>query len=319
MVYFLDRHLSKIWFVLIFLLPATALADEGANGEVEAPQGPVELRFTIDDPLRYQVETRTQISYDERPDFEPHHHSSMTVEYRPITDTERDLMPRWNVDVAESSPTVRTGISVLASIADFKSDFEQPTVMTEAAIHHQVLKNGAFSFRLTPRGEIGDIQIHPPTNPIARGSIEEMIRLLAASHPALPEEAVQPGDSWSESLELAVEDDYVETEQQGSLDYEFRRWAPCDGSICALIEVESAIDATGAFRARTLHTDTTSNARGRGQILLHVEAGRIVESNWSFEINGTTKTDRSDHGHTERVVDLDFRIDVSTEFVLVDP
>ncbi len=303
--------------LLVLLLPTTGFADDVEGGDDELPDGPVELRFTVDAPLQYRVETRTRLSYEDRPDFEPIYHSSMTVEYRPLAEPERDLMPRWHMDL-EGDQTVSSGISLLATITDFTGAFEQPTGLTEAAASHQTLKGGVFSFRLTSRGEVGDIQVHPPTNPIARGSIEEWVRLLAASHPTLPEEPVEPGDSWSHELELSVEDDYAATEQHVELRYELQGWERCDESRCAVIDVEYNAEATGRFIARALHTDTASSATGQGQFQLDIDAGYIRESSWNVEVDGATKTERRADDHNEQVLEIDFHHHVDTGFILID-
>ena len=256
------------------------------------PDEPVELRITADEPLYYEIAGRLRIDVDDY-DFQTDYRSALLVEYRPVSELRRQRLPRWASDVS-TEDSIADGQPMVARISDFSAIFEHPLQFRGSTYPHRLLQDARFSFRLDERGRIGDVQIHPPTNPVARATLEDIIRLLAQSHPALPEEAVGPGDTWSDSVELLSEGDSAQWEQRLETEYRFHQWVRCGSAACAQIEVERDIDVVGQHRGRRVDTDSSADATARATVLFRPDTGRIISSHWRLSADTQTSAERND-------------------------
>lgn len=306
--------LHKWLLVAVILLPTTLSAEP--TDRLVAPAEPVELRFSFDEPIRYDVRTKLGMEYAEQPELEPNYQSTMTVEYRHFPRQSRDLMPHWPMHIEALADESPRGTPVVATISEFSGAFDSPDELTESANHYQLLSDAVFSYRLTPRGTVTDVRVHPPTNPQARASVEELVRLLAMSHPALPEEAVEPGDRWSDQIDLTAEDGVVEQHLDLKLDYHFKEWTRCEQAFCAVIDIDQKMTARGQFAAGHLQTDSDATGSGKGRIVFNPSAGKIVESSWDIDVQGSTQTERRDGDMSEIVVDFDYDLAAHTAFDL---
>jgi len=274
------------------------------DGDSEMPPDePIELRVAVDEPLYYEIAGRLRIDVDDY-EFESDYRSALLVEYRPVSDLRRQRLPRWDSDdLAEHSVT--GGQPIVARVSDFSAFFRHPLQFREAPHPHRLLQDARFSFRLDERGRIGDLQIHPPTNPVVRATLEDVIQLLDQSHPALPEDAVAPGDTWSDSTEIQREDDSARWEQQLDTEYQFRQWVRCGNAVCAQLDVERSIDVVGTHHARRVSTDGSASATADAAILFRPDDGRIISSHWRLSADTHTAAERDDgeslHGYDSAI------------------
>ena len=256
------------------------------------PDEPVELRIAVDEPLYYEIAGRLRIDVDDY-DFQTDYRSALLVEYRPVSELRRQRLPRWDSDVS-TEDSIADGQPMVARISDFSAIFEHPLHFRGSTYPHRLLQDARFSFRLDERGRIGDVHIHPPTNPVARATLEDVIRLLEQSHPALPEEPVAPGDTWSDTVELLSEGDSAEWEQRIETEYRFHQWVRCASAACAQIKVERGIDVVGQHRGRRVDTDNSADATARATVLVRPDDGRIISSHWRLSADTHTSAQRDD-------------------------
>lgn len=303
-----------------WLIAALVFVPAIAVGEPESvpPEDPVQLRFQLDDPLTYDVHSRLHIEYPERPDLHPHYESSFVVDYEPLTETGRALLPSWAMNVGENDVDPADGFPVVATVSGFSARFDHPPALTDPGLHYQLLRQATFSYRLGARGGVSDVRVHPPTNPVIRTSVEELVRLLAVSHPPFPDHSVEPGERWSDTAKLSMGVDDFEITQQLNAEYHFTRWIPCRDGYCALIDVEQDLDARARYAVGRLVTHTESEGTARGRLLFDPDRGHLVDARWEIDLTGHTHTKRHTDDATETTVEVPFELDVETTFKLSD-
>lgn len=281
------------------------------------PDTAVALRFDFDRTNTYQVRNSLRIDYDDRSHIASAYQSGHYVEYYPIDEQRRDELDYWPIDVdTDGDIDLGDTTTMRVSIGNTSNIFEQPDPLSSRTDAYSLLRQATITFRITDRGAIGDVRVHPPTNPLMRSSIEELIRLLAASHPPLPEEYISPGDSWTDTVEWSADSDDARLSQEATLTYTFERWATCDGDYCAVIDIDQDIEARGSYYAGTLETGTVSTGAGVGRILFDVQEGRVVDSQYNVTARGATQTVREDDDDGEPVNDFSFGLHVNSTATL---
>ena len=301
-------------------LPATVDLDS-AEDVASPPDDAVLLRFDFDKPKSYEVRGGLRLLYDHRPDFSPLYQSGLHVEYRPIDEDTRRRLPRWPMQVlADEDDGIDDSHSLIqVDVAEAVGAFDAPDELTDTTQVHPVLREAALTLRVSERGAISDVQVHPPTNPLLRSNLEELIRHFAASHPPLPEDPVSLGDRWTDSISWSVTDDSAELEHSADLTYTFDGWAPCAGSLCAVIDIEKDTSATGVYYAGTLRTDSASTGKALGRMLFDVDGGRVVDAQWNLQARGATKnvnTQSQDPGPLPVRFQFGFGIEMDTAVTL---
>lgn len=289
--------------------------------DFEAPDEPVLLRLDYDEAISYEVANRFQMEFEENPDFRQRFHSDMAIDYRPIDATTRDQLPVWeSTSLADDRDP--TGQRLLATISDYSAGIDAPHALDSPTWSYQLFRNARFSFRITDRGDVNDLRFHPPTNPVLRSSVEELVSLLATSHPALPQQPVEPGDHWTDTVDISLDDEteISETElgQTIELRYDFTDWVPCGNTACALIHVGQDIEATGFMKVRRYATNTTSSAVGAGAFLFDVEQGRIVQSDFNITADSSRLSERDTDEGTETADEMDMEMEVDSVMKLVE-
>ncbi len=285
--------------------------EDSAHDTEGMPEKAVALRFQFDRTMTYEVRNALRLHYDHRPDFAPVYQSGLFVEYYPIDEDYRDELARWPVDI-DSEDTAVDGALLRLRIGNAVGSFDAPEALTDDTDVHPLLRDAVLSFRISDRGHIGDVQVHPPTNPLSRSSIEEMIRLLSASYPPLPEQDVSPGDSWENTVEWSVGDDDAELEHSAKFTYTFEKWTPCESGHCAVIDIEQVIDASGTYFSGTLQTDGVSSGESLGKVVFDVDAGLVVGAQWNLDARGATMTTRTEKPDSEPINDFGFGLNVDT-------
>ncbi len=301
--------------------PERRVVEERPQREAaEHPDGPVELRFRFDEPMRFDVSATSRMGFEDRPGLRQFYQSGMAVEYRPITELQRAQLPAWQmqIDAAKDNEVHEEHQILLASIFRFSGSFNEPRELSDTARTHQLLKDAHFSFRVSDRGEVSDVKIHPPTNPLVRSSMEEMIRLLVESHPVLPDEAIEPGDSWTQSIKLEADDESVVRTQDVELEYTFNDWTRCGPTYCARIDVEQSVNAAGRYTVRNVETRSATDGSGSGWFLLDPRRGRIIRSHWTVDSQGDTNVRRRKEDTIEEVTSIRFNLSVETTIRLIE-
>ena len=295
-------------------LPPLAAPDDG---EEDPPAEPVELRLDLDESLTYQVVGQLRQSFEHRPDFETDYRSGLTVEYRPISEEERHRLPRWGVDL-ETDDDRPFDQSILMTVTDFSRIFDSPSHFRPPHESHQLMNQARLSFRLSDRGHLSDIRVHPPTNPLMRAGIEDAIRLSATSHPPLPRDPVEPGDKWSDSIDTTSSDEGTEQSYRLELDYEFRGWTRCGDHHCVVIDVDHRLDSSGRQESRHLINETVASGDGTARLVFDPWQGRIVSSHWATSAAGDTETTRRQEPD-ETIRHFDFQTEMETTMRLTGP
>ncbi len=285
--------------------------------DLEPPSEPVALRFRFDEPMRMDVNNSSRMGFDQRPDLRQIYHSGMALEYTPISHEERDALRAWPI-ASDDREAPDDAVPVLVTIYEFSGTFESPHELTDSARTHQILKDAAFSYLISPRGQVYDFRVHPPTNPLARASLEDLQRLITGSHPLLPDEPVEPGDTWTDSIELAFEEGNVVKTQDVTLTYRFERWGRCDMAYCALIEVDLEVKAAGRLTDGDFETQSGSVGTSSGWILFDHETGRVVRSRFELDTQGNTTARRRVGDTIEDLATARFNLNVLTRMELLD-
>lgn len=284
----------------------------------DPPEEAVSLRFRFDSPTRYRVNNTSRMGFEDRPGFRQVYNSGLSIEYRPISQLQRDLFPQWPMEVELSEAPEVLGQPILVTISAFSASFDQPFPLQDTARTHQLLKDAAFSYRITDRGNVSDLRIHPPTSPLARSSIEEVVRLLAASHPLLPEDDVEPGDSWSHTISLEADDEGVIKTHEVELTYTFDKWSRCGLHFCAVIDVDQEMKAAGRMVQSNQETRSATAGTSTGSFLFDPQEGRIIRSRWDLDAQGNTKVLQRTPQEVAELVNTNFHLNVTTEVDLLD-
>lgn len=290
-----------------------------ADDEASPPEDPVVLRMTLDEPATYEVVSRLQMNYDNRPHFRPDYRSGLLVEYRPVDHHYRDRLPAWPLELTPADST--DGQPVVATVTDYSAFFAQPPALGDPARMHSVLRDATFSYVLDDRGAIADLRIHPPTSPLIRASVEELSHLLDATRPLLPDHPVEPGDTWTDTIAVEIADDDGERDTEIETRYTFNAWQPCPSGFCALIEVEHQFDASGLRQLINLQNHGDARGAATSRILFDPDAGRVVSSFLETDADGTTATVRpsdSEEAPPEVLRDYQFELSVKTSMRLLD-
>lgn len=299
------------------IAPIPDVGDLERGDNAEPPDAAVSLRFDFDQTKTYKIRNGLRIHYDHPGDFAPVYQSGLFVEYYPIDADTRDEMSYWPVDIdTEAGDADDDGRLVRVTVGGALGVFDEPEAFSNTTSVHPLLRNATLTFRITDRGAIDDVRIHPPTNPLLRSSIEEVIRLLAASHPPLPDDDVNPGDEWTQTVEWSAQDDTGELEHSVQLHYIFERWAPCDDAFCAIIDVKKDVEAAGIYRSGTLQTDSSSVGDGAGRIVFDANEGRVVDAQWNLDARTATLTTRKNDPDSAPVNDFGFDMEVDTAITL---
>lgn len=334
---------------VVVLLPASALADTGPDSpfddfpelegpdaeartalnpgdapdleekseEVSPPDEPVELRLNLEERVDYEVASRLQLSYGDRPDFEPEYRSGLTVQYRPVSQTRRRQLPGTPLEVGDTEEP-QGGEGMMMTVTDFSGLFAHPSGLDHPARTHAPLRDARLSFRLGDRGQISDLRLHPPTNPTLRANAEEMMRLLTSMRPTLPEEAVQPGDDWTDTVSVQTGDEEVERSHELDIEYTFEDWTRCGPTHCAVLKAQYQLEATGTREVVHLRTDGEAAGTTTGRLLFAPASGRVVSSQWTTDVEGETTSVRPETPE-EPVHDFEFELRVRTAMHLIDP
>lgn len=283
------------------------------------PTEPVTLRFRYTEPLRYDFTNTSRMGFEDKPSLRQIYRSGMAVEYRPLTEMERAVLPQWamQVDLGDDAKDPE-GQIVLATVFAFSGSFEEPHELTDTARTHQILKDAAFSYRLSDRGDISDLRIHPPTNPLARSSLEDIARLLGQAHPIFPEEPVGPGSTWTHQISLSFEDGAVVKAMDVDLSYHFERWDQCGIAQCAIINVEQDVKAAGRLLYGSNETRSASAGQGSGQFIFAYEAGEIRSSRWNLSVRGDTTALQRESGAIRELASVNFHLEVDTKASLLN-
>lgn len=277
------------------------------------PDGPVELRLDPTEPVSYEVVSQMMLGFEHREHFQPEYRSGLVVEYRPISQRQRDRLPSWRPD--ETASTTE-GTPIIATVTDYSALFEHPTGLDNPDWMHSLLREATFSFRLTARGTVGDLRVHPPTNPLVRASIEDLTRLISQTQPPLPDQPVEPGDSWSDTVTVEVADGETDRHSGTDIEYTFQRWQRCPSGYCAVIEVDYQLEADGRLQPVHLHTETEAAGEARALLVFDPHKGRIVASHTDSDIRGRSTTTRPDEDEPTR--DYEFEFSVQTSQRLLD-
>lgn len=283
------------------------------------PTEPVELRYRFTEPLRYDFTNASRMGFEDKPDLRQIYRSGMAVEYRPLTEIERAIIPQWRMDVnVGDNPKEAQGQIVLATIYAFSGSFEEPYELIDTARTHQILKDAAFSYRITERGDISDLRIHPPTNPLARSSLEDVARLLGQAHPVFPEEPVGPGSTWKRTISLSFKDRAVVKAQDIELIYTFKEWDLCGVAQCAVISVDQHVKAAGRLLYDGNETRSASAGEGSGQFLFDYKAGEVRGSRWNLSVRGDTKAMQRAGSDIRELAAVNFHLEMDTTVSLLD-
>lgn len=285
----------------------------------DPPDGAIPLRFRWEQSMNYDVNNVLRMGFEERPDLRQIYRSGLAIEYSPISRVQRELLPAWRMRVDVPTRETEGEVSyLLATVSNFTGVFEEPHELANASRTHQILKDAAFSFRIDDRGNVSDVRVHPPTNPLARASIEEMIRLLSVSHPVLPEEAVEPGARWTESIELSFEDGHVVKTQDVELSYHLEEWRPCGREQCAFIRVTQDVKAAARYIEGNLETQGASAGEGSGWFMLALDSGMVVSSRWNVSTRGRTQARQRDGDRIRELAESRYHIEIDSSVELLN-
>lgn len=283
------------------------------------PTEPVRLRFRYSSPLRYDFTNTSRMGFEDKPNLRQIYRSGMAIEYRPLTELERAVLPQWRMKVSlGENATEPHGQIVLATVFSFSGTFEEPHELTDSARTHQILKDAAFSYRISDQGDISDLRIHPPTNPLARSSLEDVARLLGQAHPIFPDEPVEPGATWERTISLSVEDRAVVKATDITLTYSFDQWDQCGIAQCAIISVEQEVKAAGRLLYDGNETRSASAGSGSGQFVFDYKAGEIRSSRWNLSVRGDTKAMQRAGDQINELAAVNFHLEVDTTVSLLD-
>ena len=283
----------------------------------DAPDEPVELRLNTDEPVAFEVVSGLQITNDYSPHFEPDYRSGLVVEYTPTSMQRRDRLPHW--PLTEVDDDIEGGEPMIVTVTDYAARFEQPSGLNDPARMHSLLRDATFSFLLGERGEITDVRVHPPTSPLLRASVEEMMRLLANTSPLLPEDPVEPGDSWTDTITVDLEDDDNDRSLDLDATYQFESWAECPSGWCALLTVDHQIDADGTYAPIHMINEGSADGEATTRLLFDPNAGRIVSSQFDAHTRGTTTSirpgDDDEEPEVTREYNFELHIETSTRLI----
>ena len=303
-----DPETSEVLPALIPVIP---------ESDLRPPSGAIRLAFNFDESYRMDVNNTSRMGFDQRPDLRQVYHSGMALEYSPIDDATRESLPTWRIGAPEED-IPDDARPVLVTAYEFSGSFESPRELRDSARTQQILKDAAVSFRITPQGRIYDFRVHSPTNPLARSSFEDLMDLISASHPLLPAEPIAPGHTWSQNIEIRVEDNAVVKTQDVTLNYRFDRWGRCDSHYCAVIEIEQDVQAAGRMLDGDYETRSATVGSSEGWILFDHETGRVVRSRFELDAQGNTAARRRVGDEIQELATARFNMNVITRMELLD-
>ena len=266
-----------------------------SDSDFGPPEEPVVLRFQWNEPLRYEIDNQITTSFEESSDLRQVYSTRMVIDYRPLSRTHRQLLPHWPLSLERDNGADRRDQNhshhraLLARLEEVSSGFEEPEALSQPQRSYQLLKNATFSFQISPRGLIRDPRIHPPTSPLVRTTLEEVVHLFSDSHPLLPEEPVAPGAEWHHSIHFSMSDSSVQKTQETEFTYRFARWTPCENNWCAVIEVIQEIRAEALVVTGERELRTSSQGEAKGVILFHPQRGKVLASQWFLDLRGTSR------------------------------
>ncbi len=261
---------------------ANASEDDGKGSlpPIEIPKGPHRLEFKMLRPVEYAVRGMHRLAIQDREDLKQVYMSSAKVRYEKLKDLSDRPESIWVVSKPheEGAAQRRDMMPVLVSVEKSAGRYTYPELLADQERVHQITRNAKLSYLLSPQGKIEDVQVHAPTNPLAKTSLEHFSTMLSMSQAAFPDKPVGPGDTWTQKILYRDADGLAQLSEDSTNTFTFDRWRSCRKSVCAFIRFKQDLRSAGRLLVADEETRGTSIGEGEGWILFDYKAGEVVKA-----------------------------------------